>query len=63
MATRSCSYFGLSVAGYPEGHIDWFKDSPVISEENYRKDLQVLVTLRAWRSAGRDRGRFYRRPC
>ncbi len=35
------SYFGLSVAGYPEGHIDWFKDTPAISEENYRKDMQV----------------------
>ena len=34
-------YFGISVAGYPEGHIDWYKDAPEISEESYRRDLQV----------------------
>jgi 5,10-methylenetetrahydrofolate reductase len=34
-------YFGISVAGYPEGHIDWYQNSPEISKEDYWKDMQV----------------------
>ena len=36
------NYFGISVAGYPEGHIDWFKDSAEISKDDYWKDMQYL---------------------
>lgn len=36
-------YFGISVAGYPEGHIDWFKDTPEINKEDYWRDLQVFA--------------------
>jgi methylenetetrahydrofolate reductase (NADPH) len=37
-------WFGISVAGYPEGHIDWFKEGELseISQEDYMKDLQYL---------------------
>mmetsp|Transcript_18619 Transcript_18619/g.45775 ORF Transcript_18619/g.45775 Transcript_18619/m.45775 type:complete len:601 (+) Transcript_18619:143-1945(+) len=35
-------YFGISVAGYPEGHIDWFKETPEISKEHYWKDMLYL---------------------
>jgi methylenetetrahydrofolate reductase (NADPH) len=37
-------WFGISVAGYPEGHIDWFKEGEVseIAREDYMKDLQYL---------------------
>lgn len=34
--------FGIAVAGYPEGHIDHFKDLPEITPEAYKKDLQYL---------------------
>ena len=37
-------FFGISVAGYPEGHIDWYKDTPEISKEDYWKDMQVTNT-------------------
>lgn len=35
-------FFGIAVAGYPEGHIDHFKDTPAISEADYKLDLQYL---------------------
>lgn len=37
-------YFGLSVAGYPEGHIDWFKEGEKseIARADYLRDLQYL---------------------
>jgi len=38
-------YFGVSVAGYPEGHIDWFKGEEGADEcarDDYMRDLQFL---------------------
>jgi len=35
-------YFGIAVAGYPEGHIDHFKDLPECPPEAYKLDLQYL---------------------
>jgi len=37
-------FFGISVAGYPEGHIDWFKEGEKseIAREDYMRDLRYL---------------------